>query len=134
MSDLVIWKILAGLLASPAILVVARAIATRFSSVWKARVNEVDYLRAELKNAREEFKQALADLQGKAEQALVDLRAETDEIEAQHQHTIARLHRRVEALENERDRLVADLKVAEFDTETARRFVADATTTRKERK
>lgn len=129
MTTLLIWKILAAIAATPSAAIVARAISRRLSAVWKAKVDETDYLRAEVKREREEAAQAIRDLQ-----------AEHAEEVAEHVAHAERLHRRVETLENMRDSLAAELKVAQFDVETARRFVDRATsatsaaTTRKDKR
>jgi hypothetical protein len=49
-----IWQILTGLAATPSVLVVARALARRMTSAWKARTDEIDYLRARLAVAAED--------------------------------------------------------------------------------
>ena len=91
------------------------------------KVSETDYLRAEVKREREEAALALRELQREHER-------ETQKKDAEHEDQVARLHRRIESVERMRDSLAADLKISRFDMETARRFVADVTTTRKDKR
>lgn len=135
MTALLIWKALAAIAATPSAAIVARAIARRLTRLWKDHVSEIDYLRAEIKNERKEHAEEVdylrAELRREREEAAADLR---DAI-AVREERIDRLDLRVETLENVRDSLTADLKVAQFDLETARKFVDSATsaaTTRKE--
>lgn len=121
MTDLTLWKILAAIAVSPSALIVLRALATRFSAVWKARVSEVDHLRAECAREREE-----------RHDETVELRRELEELRERKDAMAERYEAKIDKVIDERDRLLADLRVASHDLETARKFVAGATTTRKE--
>jgi hypothetical protein len=123
MTSIIIWKLIAAIFATPSAAIVARAVMHRMSNSWKLRVSEIDYLRTEVKREREE-----------AEAVLRAARAEHAAALAAQDQLVERLHRRIENVEGARDSLAADLKVAQHDVETARRFVDGATATRKDKK
>lgn len=47
-----VWQLLTALAATPSVVVMAKSIGTRMSSSWQSRTSEIDYLRAQLLEAR----------------------------------------------------------------------------------
>jgi hypothetical protein len=85
-----LWQALTALAATPSVVVAVRAVATRMSSSWQARTDEIDHLRTQhamLENARdteradsEAAKQALRDKLFASEIALVRMRGNVEKM------------------------------------------------------
>lgn len=134
MTALIVWKLVAALATTPSVVIVARAIARRLSSAWKAKVSETDYLRAEAKREREEKMQALRDAKAEHKAEIAEQEAEAARRAAEHEVETARLRHIIDARDNEVDALHAALKEAKHDLTTARLFVDGATTTRRDKR
>lgn len=55
-----IWQLLTALAATPSVVVLAKSIGARMSSSWQSRTGEIDYLRAQLLEARHDTETATA--------------------------------------------------------------------------